>query len=84
MQITEVRLTLAPPEDNTLAYGSITFDGDFVVGGIRVLKNKKGDLFVGFPTRKNQKGEYKDICFPMTSKLREDITIAVVSEYERL
>lgn len=40
MQVTEVRLTKAPPEDSCLAYGSVTFDGDFVVCGIRVLKNK--------------------------------------------
>lgn len=84
MQVTEVRLTKAPPEDSCLAYGSVTFDGDFVVCGIRVLKNKEGDLFVGFPSRKNQKGEYKDICFPMTSNLREDITIGVLGEYEKL
>ncbi len=84
MQVTEVRLTKAPEEDSCLAYGSITFDKDFVVGGIRVLKSKNGDLFVGFPSRKNQKGEYKDICFPMTSDLRESITIAVLAEYEGL
>ena len=59
MQVTEVRLTKANTEDNCLAYGSVTFDGDFVVCGIRVLQNNKnGDLFVGFPSRKNQKGEY--------------------------
>lgn len=84
MQVTEVRLKKAPAEDNSLAYGSVTFDGDFVVCGIRVIRNKEGNLFVGFPCRQNQKGEYKDICFPMTSALREDISVAVLSEYEKL
>ena len=85
MQVTEVRLTKANTEDNCLAYGSVTFDGDFVVCGIRVLQNNKnGDLFVGFPSRKNQKGEYKDICFPMTAVLRENISVAVIAEYEKL
>ena len=85
MQVTEVRLTKAPGEDNCLAYGSVTFDGDFVVCGIRVLrKNKDGNLFVGFPCRQNQKGEYKDVCFPMTADLRENITIAVLAEYEKI
>ena len=85
MQVTEVRLTKAPGEDNCLAYGSVTFDGDFVICGIRVLQNNKnGDLFVGFPSRKNQKGEYKDICFPMTADLRENISVAVIAEYEKL
>ena len=84
MQVTEVRLRKAPPEYSCLAYGSVTFDGDFVVCGIRVLKNKDGDAFVGFPCRKNQKGEYKDICFPMTADLRESITIEVLGEYQKL
>ena len=85
MQVTEVRLTKANTEDNCLAYGSVTFDGDFVICGIRVLQNNKnGDLFVGFPSRKNQKGEYKDICFPMTADLRENISVTVIAEYEKL
>ena len=85
MQVTEVRLTKANTEDNCLAYGSVTFDGDSVICGIRVLQNNKnGDLFVGFPSRKNQKGEYKDICFPMTADLRENISVAVIAEYEKL
>ena len=84
MQVTEVRLRKSAQEDSCLAHGSVIFDGDFVVSGIRVLKNKEGDLFVGFPNRRNQKGEYKDICFPMTSTLRENITIEVLGEYEKL
>lgn len=85
MQVTEVRLKKATVEDNCLAYGSVTFDDDFVVCGIRVLENKKdGGRFVAFPSRKNNKGEFKDICFPMTSALRENISTEVLSEYEKL
>ena len=84
MQVTDVRLTKASSEDTCLAYGSITLDGDFVVTGIRVLANKKGERFVGYPCRQNQKGEYKDVCFPMAKSLREDITVQVLAEYEKL
>lgn len=84
MQVTEVRLIKAPETDSCLAYGSITFDNDFVVCGIRVLKNKEGGLFVGYPSKQNSKGEYKDVCFPMAKSLREDIHLRVLSEYERL
>lgn len=84
MQVTEVRLTKASSEDSCLAYGSITFDGDFVVSGIRVMESKEGKRFVGYPSRKNQSGEYKDICFPMKKSLREDIEVRVLSEYEKL
>ena len=84
MQVTEVRLTKGSSEDSCLAYGSITFDGDFVVCGIRVLESKDGKLFVGYPSRKNQSGEYKNICFPMKPALREDIEVRVLAEYEKL
>lgn len=85
MQVTEVRLKKSDSTDSCKAYGSITLDGDFVVCGIRFLERKDdGQLFVGFPSRENQKGEYKDICFPMAQILREDITIQVLSEYEKL
>lgn len=85
MQITEVRLKKADSTDSCKAYGSITLDGDFVVCGIRVLERKDtGQLFVGFPSKQNGKGEYKDVCFPMASSLREDINISVLAEYEKL
>ena len=85
MQVTEVRLKKAPDEDACLAYGSVTFDGDFVVCGIRVMENKKdGSRFVAYPSRKNNRGEFKDICFPMTSALRENISIEVLAEYEKM
>lgn len=84
MQVTEVRLTKALSEDACLAYGSITLDGDFVVSGIRVVLNKEGKPFVSYPSRKNQNGDYKNICFPMKQALREDIEVKVISEYEKL
>lgn len=85
MQVTEVRLMKADPTDSYKAYGSITLDGDFVVCGIRVLEKKDtGQLFVGFPSKQNSKGEYKDVCFPMARTLREDITVQVLAEYEKL
>lgn len=84
MQVTEVRLTKATSEDACLAYGSITLDGDFVVSGIRIVESKEGRPFVSYPSRKNQSGEYKNICFPMKKALREDIEVKVLSEYEKL
>lgn len=84
MQITEIRLNKTDGSDNELAYGSITFEGNFVVSGIRVIKGKDGDPFVAYPSRKNSKGEYKDICFPMTKALREDIQIQILAKYENL
>lgn len=84
MKITEVRLTKRNEDDNLLAYGSITFDDDFVVNGIKVMRSKKGELFVSYPSKQNRNGEYKDICYPMTKALREDISESVLSKYENM
>lgn len=47
MQVTEVRLTKAPREDSCLAYGSFTLDGDFVVCGIKGIKDQGWKSFCG-------------------------------------
>lgn len=84
MQVSEVRLKIREGDDKFLATGSLTLEGQFVVSGIKVLKSKAGDLFVAYPTWRTSDGEYKDICFPMTKTLREDITTQVLAKYEEL
>ncbi len=84
MQISEVRLKKREGDDKFLASGSITFEGMFVVSGIKVMKSNEGRLFVGYPSWRNSNGEYKDVCFPMTKDLREDITMQVLAKYEEL
>lgn len=84
MEVTDVRLTKKVGEDRMEAYGSITLDGDFVINGIKVMRSKEGNLYVGYPSRRNQQGDYKDICYPMTQTLREDIHIKVMAKYEEL
>ncbi|SEI82202.1 stage V sporulation protein G [Lachnospiraceae bacterium A10] len=84
MEVTDVRLTKKVGEDRMEAYGSITLDGDFVINGIKVMRSKEGNLYVSYPSRRNQQGDYKDICYPMTQTLREDIHIKVMAKYEEL
>lgn len=84
MEVTDVRLTKKVGEDRMEAYGSITLDGDFVINGIKVMRSKEGNLYVSYPSRRNQQGDYKDICYPMTQTLREDIHMKVISKFEEL
>jgi len=51
MEITEVRLTRVKGDDKLKAFVSITFDDDFVVRDLKVIKGKKGE-FVAMPSRK--------------------------------
>lgn len=84
MQISEVRLKKREGDSRFLASGSITFEGQFVVSGIKVMRSNEGHLFVAYPSWKKSDGEYKDVCFPMTKTLREDITTQVLAKYEEL
>ncbi|MCR5338865.1 MAG: SpoVG family protein [Lachnospiraceae bacterium] len=84
MQVTEVRLKKREGDERFLASGSLTLDKSFSVLGIKVMKSKEGNLFVAFPSYRAANGDYKDVCFPITKDLREDITLAVLTEYEKL
>jgi|LGVF01.2.fsa_nt_gb stage V sporulation protein G len=79
MNITKIHVTKL---DNatTLALATITFDDMFVITGLRIIKGSKG-LFISFPSRKTNTGEYKDICYPITKEAREDITDTVLAKY---
>ncbi len=62
------------------AYATVSFDGSFLVTGVKLLESKHG-LYVAMPNKKKN-GEYKDICFPLNKELRAEITEAVISAYE--
>lgn len=84
MQVTEVRLFKSENKGNQLAFGSITLDGVFVVSGIRVMNSEEHGKFVAFPSYKKQNGELKDLCFPLTKELREDITTNVLAKFDEI
>jgi stage V sporulation protein G len=63
-----------------VGYGSICLDDCFIVDGVRVMNGKKG-LFVSMPSRKNDRGEYDDLAFPLTKELRDEINAVVLRAY---
>lgn len=71
---------IAEPKGTTLAFASINIDDKFAVNGIRVVRSEKGP-FVAMPQTRDAKGEYRDVCFPVTKELRQQINDAVLTEY---
>ena len=57
----------------------VTFDEEFVVKGIKLIKGDKG-LFISMPSIKSTNGEYYDICFPLSADLRKEIQDAIIEE----
>jgi stage V sporulation protein G len=79
VNITDVRIHDVN-KDNLKAFASVTLDDEFVVTGIAVREGRNG-LFVSMPSRKVG-NEYKDICYPITKNLREQITEAVLRKFD--
>ena len=80
MKITQTKITKLP-DSKTLAFASITFDGCFVVTGLKVLNGKNG-LWVAMPNRKKDE-EYIDTSFPITKEFRQYIIDTVLAEYNK-
>jgi stage V sporulation protein G len=63
------------------AYATVTLDNQFTIHGVKVLKNKNGNVFVTMPQVKNSQGNYQDVCHPNNSDLRNAISESVIGEY---
>ncbi len=71
---------IAEPKGNVMAFASVTINDMFAVNNIRVVNSEKG-LFVAMPQVKDNKGEYRDICFPVTADLRKQMNEAILGAY---
>lgn len=80
MNITDVKV-IKLEDSKTLALANITIDHDFVVSGLRILNGKNG-LWVTLPNRKDSKGEYHDIAFPITKEAYQTIQDTVLEKYQ--
>lgn len=82
MEITDVRLRKVNSENRLKAVASVTFDNEFVVHEIKVIKNPEGVLFIAMPSKKiKSTGEHKDIAHPINPATREKIQKAILEEY---
>ncbi|MFW5981132.1 MAG: septation regulator SpoVG [bacterium] len=80
MDITEVRIFLTSQTGPTKAFASITFEDSFVVKDLRVVEGKNG-LFISMPSRKDKSGEFRDICHPINTDTRNQISEIVLEKF---
>ena len=81
MEITEVRITLRS-EEKLKAFANVTFDGEFVIRGLKVINGNRG-YFVSMPSRKRSDGTHQDIAHPINNSMRKKIEDRVLAAYER-
>lgn len=83
MQITDVRVRKVDSTTRMKAVASVTFDDVFVVHDIKIIESDNG-LFIAMPSRKNQKGEYRDIAHPINTETRESLQAAIIAKYNEI
>ena len=80
MEITEIRISLRD-EGKLKAFGTVTFDNEFVIRGLRIISSRNG-FFISMPSRKRKDGSYHDIAHPINNSARKRIEDAVMEAYE--
>lgn len=70
-------ITFRPEDGPCIAIASVTIDNDFVIGGVKLLEGSNG-AFIAMPQRKTSSGEYRDIAFPLSGELRQQMYDAVI------
>jgi stage V sporulation protein G len=81
MEITEITVTLRN-EEKLKAFVNITFDDQFVVRGLKVIKGGSG-FFISMPSRKMPDGSFRDIAHPINKDFRDFIEKEILLQYDK-
>jgi stage V sporulation protein G len=68
--------------DSLRAVVSLRLCDSFHLTGLRIIEGKKG-LFVAMPSRKAKDGEYFDIYYPVSNRVKGELNKAVLEAYEK-
>jgi len=80
MKITDIMVKKVRGEGRLRAYVSVTFDECFAVHNMKVIDGKNG-IFVAMPSRKTNKGEFKDVAHPITMEFRAALQDVILEAY---
>ncbi|MFW5961865.1 MAG: SpoVG family protein [bacterium] len=84
MEITDVRVFPVQINGSMVkAYATVTFDDSFVVRDLRVIEGKNG-VFLSMPARRKRNGDYQDVCFPISTKLRDLMENEVLEKFDEM
>lgn len=78
----DVKINNLRGDGSIKAYASVNLNDEFAITGVKVMEGSKG-LFVAMPSYKTTKGEYRDVCFPVTKDARAEFDKAVLNGYEQ-
>lgn len=83
MKITDVKIFKARQRGPVLAYANVILDNKFIIRGITLIE--KGEKrYISMPSRRlrNEERSYRDICHPLNSDIRDELTEKVFAAYD--
>ncbi len=81
MNVTDIRIRKLYDDERLKALVSITLDGDFAVHDIKIISGPER-IFVAMPSRRDEKGCFRDIVHPITSEAREALERSILEKFE--
>ena len=76
----DVRVRPITPKENLVGFAAITINDCFVVEGLKVCASEKG-LYVNMPSQQDGKGNWRDVCWPVTADFRRQLNEALIEGY---
>ena len=83
MKITDVKIFKAKQRGPVLAYANVILDNKFIIRGITLIE--KGEKrYISMPARRlrDEERSYRDICHPLNSNVRDELTEKVFDAYD--
>lgn len=77
-----IRVTVVK-KDNLLGFATVKVCDAIFLTGLRILDGKKG-IYVSMPAKKEPNGEYKDIFFPASKDVRDQMQAAILDVYHEM
>ena len=82
MKITDIKIRKLLDSGKLRGVVSITLDNVFAVHDIKVIQGENR-LFVAMPSRRDEKGTFRDVVHPINSEVRSDFESQILSSYQR-
>ncbi len=80
MEITDIKIRRTYRDNRLKALVSLTIDSEIAIHDIKVIEGPNR-LFVAMPSRRDENGEFRDICHPITLEARKQLESVVLNTY---
>lgn len=68
------------PMGNLMAFANVTIGDCIKIDGFRICSGEKG-LYVNMPSTQDNKGNWRDVCWPVTADFRRQLNEALIEGY---